>query len=111
MTIFDALPKGAECIGADRLQVCFFSATLHSDGIANLADRICHRPTWVDLKGKDAIPDAVHHLVVRVEPGEGGGGDDAGASGYVADGVHDDDCAAGKVCFCFIYRSILRESC
>ena len=96
MTIFDALPKGAECIGADRLQVCFFSATLHSDAIANLADRICHRPTWVDLKGKDAIPDAVHHVVVRVE---GGGGGDAGrvqdgASGYKTDGVHDGDVAA-----------------
>lgn len=38
---------------AGALQVCFFSATLHSPQIAQLAERVCHNPTWVDLKGKD----------------------------------------------------------
>lgn len=51
--------------------MCFFSATLHSPEIARLAESICHRPTWVDLKGKDAVPDTVHHVVVRVDPDKG----------------------------------------
>lgn len=29
---------------------------------------MCHHPTWVDLKGKDAIPETVHHTIVRVDP-------------------------------------------
>ena len=43
----------------ERLQVCFFSATLHSPEITRLADQICHNPTWVDLKGDDTVPDTV----------------------------------------------------
>ena len=27
-----------------------------------------HFPTWVDLKGEDAVPDTVHHVVVIVNP-------------------------------------------
>lgn len=27
-----------------------------------------HFPTWVDLKGEDAVPDTVHHVVVTVDP-------------------------------------------
>ncbi len=27
-----------------------------------------HFPTWVDLKGQDAVPDTVHHLVCYVDP-------------------------------------------
>ena len=49
-------------------QVCFFSATLHSPEIARLAESICDRPTWVDLKGRDTVPQTVHHVVVRVDP-------------------------------------------
>lgn len=49
-------------------QVCFFSATLHSPEIARLSERICDRPTWVDLKGVDSVPETVHHVVVRVDP-------------------------------------------
>lgn len=49
-------------------QVCFFSATLHSPEITRLSESICDRPTWVDLKGKDSVPDTVHHVVVRVDP-------------------------------------------
>ena len=51
-----------------RLQVCFFSATLHSPEIASLADALCKNPTWVDLKGKDSVPDSVHHVIIPVDP-------------------------------------------
>lgn len=27
-----------------------------------------HFPTWVDLKGEDAVPETVHHVVVMVDP-------------------------------------------
>lgn len=50
--------------------MCFFSATLHSPEIAKLADTLCDRPTWVDLKGRDTVPQTVHHVVVRVNPDE-----------------------------------------
>jgi ATP-dependent RNA helicase DDX1 len=60
------LPKGGA--GMDRLQVCFFSATLHSKEITTLADQICHNPTWVDLKGDDIVPDTVHHVFISVDP-------------------------------------------
>jgi ATP-dependent RNA helicase DDX1 len=70
----DTLPTVLQCFnacptfgkGEHRLQVCFFSATLHSDAIKDLTAKICKNPTWVDLKGKDAIPDSVHHVVYRV---------------------------------------------
>lgn len=45
-----------------------FSATLHSPEIRSLAEKICAFPTWVDLKGKDSVPDTVHHLLVDVDP-------------------------------------------
>lgn len=48
--------------------MCFFSATLHSPDIGRLSELICDRPTWVDLKGRDSVPDTVHHVVVRVDP-------------------------------------------
>lgn len=51
-----------------RLQVCFFSATLHSPEIGALSAALCQHPTWVDLKGKDSVPETVHHVVVTVDP-------------------------------------------
>jgi ATP-dependent RNA helicase DDX1 len=27
-----------------------------------------HFPTWVDLKGEDAVPETVHHVVLPVDP-------------------------------------------
>lgn len=53
-------------------QVCFFSATLHSPEIAKLSESICDRPTWVDLKGRDSVPETVHHVLVRVDPDRDG---------------------------------------
>ena len=71
----DTLPTVLQCFnacptfgkGEHRLQVCFFSATLHSDAIQSLTKSICQNPTWVDLKGKDAIPETVHHVVYRID--------------------------------------------
>ena len=27
-----------------------------------------HFPTWIDLKGEDAVPETVHHVVCLVDP-------------------------------------------
>lgn len=53
---------------ASKVQTCFFSATLHSPEIAQLSALLCTHPTWVDLKGKDTVPDTVHHVIVKVDP-------------------------------------------
>lgn len=54
----------------DRLQVCFFSATLHSKEVRDLAATLCNQPMWVDLRGKNdsILPDTVHHCVVNISP-------------------------------------------
>jgi len=49
-------------------QVVICSATLHVPSITELADRICQNPTWVDLKGKDSIPEFVTHCAVLADP-------------------------------------------
>ena len=54
--------------GADRLQVCFFSATLHADHVRDLAAQVCAEPTWIDLKGPAHLPENVKHLVLDVAP-------------------------------------------
>eukprot|EP00941_MAST-03F_sp_MAST-3F-sp1_P001199 g1199.t1 len=71
--IFQRLPKNCTSNSNAKLQVCFFSATLHSSEITSLANTICHRPVWVDLKGgvkgaKSSIPETVHHVVIPVDP-------------------------------------------
>ena len=38
-----------------RLQVCFFSATLHSEDVKRLAEEMTSHATWIDLKGKDVV--------------------------------------------------------
>jgi len=50
------------------VQVMLFSATLHSKDIKNVSSQVCKHPTWVDLKGKDFVPDTVHHSVIVVDP-------------------------------------------
>lgn len=50
------------------MAVCFFSATLHSTPVKNLVAEICNKPMWVDLKGKESVPDTVHHCVVKIDP-------------------------------------------
>ena len=94
LNIFRKLPQGAAPGARDkRLQVCFFSATLHSDAVKQLAAKVCESPTWVDLKGESHLPDTVKHVVVPVDPT---GADpavvmlarDAAAAGYATDAVH-----------------------
>jgi ATP-dependent RNA helicase DDX1 len=43
------------------------SATLHSPEIALLSEVLCENPSWVDLKGKDATPETVHHAMVMID--------------------------------------------
>lgn len=64
--LFSACPSGAA--GDQRLQVCCFSATLHSPEIAQLSSKMCVHPVWVDLKGFDSVPETVHHVVHKVRP-------------------------------------------
>ena len=59
MKIYGRIPARATQTGEYRLQTCLFSATLHSPAIRSLADAICVNPIWVDLKGKDFVPDRV----------------------------------------------------
>ena len=47
--------------------MCFFSATLHSPAITQLAQNICMNATWVDLKGPNSIPEHVHHVIYRMD--------------------------------------------
>ena len=50
MDIIKRLPAAGSQIG-------LFSATLHSVEIKEMAGRITRHATWIDLKGKDAVPD------------------------------------------------------
>lgn len=34
----------------------------------SLQERLMHFPTWVDLKGQDAVPETVHHVVCYIDP-------------------------------------------
>lgn len=51
-----------------RLQMIVCSATLHSFEVKKMADKLMHFPTWIDLKGEDAVPETVHHVVTIVDP-------------------------------------------
>lgn len=55
----------------DRVQTLFFSATLHTPEVTKLVETITSRPVWVDLKGKDSVPDTVHHAVYEINPSKG----------------------------------------
>lgn len=76
-----------------QTQVCMFSATLHSPEIKALAEEICPRAVWVDLKGRDYVPETVHHGVVYVDAKES----KWEATEYKTDGVHAKDKLAGDV--------------
>ncbi|XP_058801353.1 ATP-dependent RNA helicase Ddx1 isoform X2 [Phymastichus coffea] len=51
-----------------RLQMVVCSATLHAFEVKKMAEKLMHFPTWVDLKGEDAVPETVHHVVINVDP-------------------------------------------
>lgn len=42
-------------------KVLMFSATLHSPEITSTSEKICKFPTWVDLKGKESVPEVNPH--------------------------------------------------
>eukprot|EP01147_Barroeca_monosierra_P003768 gene3769-6291_t len=64
-SLYERMPK--ETAG-NRLQMIVCSATLHSPNVKKFADEVMYHPVWVDLKGLDAVPDTVHHVVVDVDP-------------------------------------------
>ncbi|CAO1433733.1 unnamed protein product [Diamesa serratosioi] len=68
--LIDRLHRQIPKITSDgrRLQMIVCSATLHAIEVKKMADRLMHFPTWVDLKGEDAVPETVHHVVVKVDP-------------------------------------------
>lgn len=68
--LIDRVHKQIPKITSDgrRLQMIVCSATLHDFDVKKMADRLMHFPTWVDLKGEDAVPETVHHVVVMVDP-------------------------------------------
>lgn len=51
-----------------RLQMIVCSATLHDFDVKKMAERLMYFPTWVDSKGEDAVPETVHHVVVKIDP-------------------------------------------
>jgi len=81
--VYKQLPQVARA-----LQVVICSATLHSAEITALAKEITHNATWVDLKGKDAIPDTVDHIVVMADPRSDRSWQSANNNSLVTDGVH-----------------------
>ncbi|XP_030750639.1 ATP-dependent RNA helicase Ddx1 [Sitophilus oryzae] len=68
--LIERLHKQMPKITADgkRLQMIVCSATLHAFEVKKMAEKLMHFPTWVDLKGEDAVPETVHHVVVKVDP-------------------------------------------
>ena len=107
--LFQRLPKlGLQ--GDDRLQVCFYSATLHSDEIRKLSEEICSFPSWVDLKGKDSVPETVHHVVLKIDPRSDKTWGQI-EKGIKTDGVHAQDRSVGpKYSTLGVYSAILPET-
>jgi ATP-dependent RNA helicase DDX1 len=67
--VWRRLPKtAASFVSRESLQVLLFSATLHSDPVRTLASKVCVHPVLVDLKGKDAVPELVDHLLAPIDP-------------------------------------------
>ena len=61
---------GTAGTGVDRLQTLLFSATLHSPHVTRLAKDLCQNAAFIDMKGMNALPDAVDHTLVLVNPEE-----------------------------------------
>eukprot|EP00026_Physarum_polycephalum_P004090 Phypoly_transcript_04107.p1 GENE.Phypoly_transcript_04107~~Phypoly_transcript_04107.p1 ORF type:complete len:722 (+),score=91.51 Phypoly_transcript_04107:71-2236(+) len=81
MKIHARLPKA-------RLQVLLFSATLHSQPVRDMADKITKFPTWIDLKGKDAVPETVDHTFVWADPTKDLSWQTQSAHKFKTDGIH-----------------------
>lgn len=97
--MIDRIHKQIPKITSDgrRLQMIVCSATLHSFEVKKMADRLMHFPAWVDLKGEDAVPETVHHVVVRVDPQADLSWHQASRRSIQTDGVHlGDDVRPGR---------------
>ncbi|EFA80417.1 putative RNA helicase [Heterostelium album PN500] len=81
--IYNRLPKTG-------LQVLLFSATLHSDQVIRYAEQITKNPTWVDLKGKDFIPDLITHSYIKADPTKFEDWKDVNHR-FTTDGIHNND--------------------
>jgi ATP-dependent RNA helicase DDX1 len=83
------LVSSRQATSISRLQVCFFSATLHDPKVQALAQTLCHRPMWVDLRGPNdsTLPDTVHHMIVRIRPAIEGSNNRDNVNA-ITDGVH-----------------------
>lgn len=91
LKLYNAIMQGQK----ERVQVCMFSATLHSPEITNLHQQICPKASWVDLKGRDYVPDTVHHGVVFVNPNDPNL-KQASVQDYQDDRIHDRDNRSDK---------------
>ena len=89
------LPKTGRTGG--RLQTLLFSATLHTPEVRALAERITTHPIMVDLKGKEHVPETVHHVLVHIDPEADTSWAEQAGSRVPTDGVHKHDkCAKGN---------------
>ena len=74
------------------IQTCFFSATLQTRDVKNLAERICDQPIVVDLVGKgNSVPSTIVHCVLEVDVSTDDNLLDIienESPRYVSDGVH-----------------------
>lgn len=61
---------GTTGTGVNRLQTLLFSATLHAPHVTRLANELCQNAAFIDMKGMNALPDAVDHALVMVNPEE-----------------------------------------
>ncbi|ESO95555.1 hypothetical protein LOTGIDRAFT_227238 [Lottia gigantea] len=66
--LHDQIPKVTS--DGKRLQMIVCSATLHSFDVKKMAEKLMYFPTWIDLKGADAVPETVHHAICMVDPRE-----------------------------------------
>ena len=74
-----------------RLQTLLFSATLHTPQVRDLAQKITTHPTLVDLKGKEHVPETVHHVAVHIDPEGDMRWADAPGGSVPTDKVHEND--------------------
>lgn len=91
-SLIDRLHKQIPKMTSDgcRLQMIVCSATLHNFDVKKMAERLMHFPTWVDLKGEDAVPETVHHVVCLVDPQTDSSWQQL-RQALRTDGVHDHD--------------------
>eukprot|EP00731_Ephydatia_muelleri_P007667 Em0004g5a len=87
--VYNQLPKVS--LEGRRIQMIVCSATLHNPQISKLAEKLMHFPTWVDLKGLDAVPDTVHHVVCYVDPLTDVSWQNPGKKQVQTDGIHRND--------------------